>query len=45
MHKLRLASLAELGWAGLGWGHPEASLVTNSVEVNDLCDGLKEGKA
>ena len=45
MHKLGLASLADLGWAGLGWGHPKSPLVTKGVEFNDLRDGLREGNA
>ena len=40
-----MASLAELGWAGLGCGHPKAPLVTNNVEVDDLRDGLRDGNA
>ena len=43
MHKLSLASLAELGWAELGWGHPKPPLVTHRVEAHDLRDGLREG--
>ena len=45
MHNLGLASLVDLGWTGLGWGHPEGPLVTNGVEVHDLRDGLKERNA
>ena len=45
MHKLRLASLAELAWSGLVWGYPKAPMVTNGVGFVDLRDGLREGNA
>ena len=45
MHKLSLASFAELGWAELGWRHPQVPLVTNGLEVVDLRHGLREGDA
>ena len=45
MHKLSLASFAELRWAEPGWGHPQVPLVTNGLEVDDLHDGLREGNA
>ena len=45
MHELSLASFAELGWAELGWGHPQVPLVTNVLEVDDLRDRLREGNA
>ena len=45
MHELSLASFAELGWAELGWGHPQVPLVTNGLEANDFRDGLREGNA
>ena len=45
MHKLTLATFADLEWAELGWGHPQVPLVTNGLEVNDLRDGLREGNA
>ena len=45
MHKLTVASFADLGWAELGWGDPQVPLVTNVLEVDDLRDGLREGNA
>ena len=45
MHKLTLASFADLDWAELGCGHPQVPLVTNCIEVNDLRDGLREENA